>query len=67
MKTQFQKRLRLLNQELFVCIGIQMGKTVKSSVNIRSKTGYSVLVIGAAGFVRTHISAALKRLRFRVR
>ncbi|KAJ0673215.1 putative UDP-glucuronate 4-epimerase [Helianthus annuus] len=43
-----------------------MGKTVKSSVNIRSKTGYSVLVIGAAGFVRTHISAALKRLRFRV-
>ncbi|KAJ0673157.1 putative UDP-glucuronate 4-epimerase [Helianthus annuus] len=40
-----------------------MGKTVKSSVNIRSKTGYSVLVIGAAGFVRTHISAALKRLR----
>uniref|UniRef100_A0A251SYR6 Uncharacterized protein n=1 Tax=Helianthus annuus TaxID=4232 RepID=A0A251SYR6_HELAN len=67
MKTQFQKRLRLLNQELFVCIGIQMGKTVKSSVNIRSKTGYSVLVIGAAGFVRTHISAALKRLCFRVR
>ncbi|KAF5775864.1 putative UDP-glucuronate 4-epimerase [Helianthus annuus] len=43
-----------------------MGKMVKSSVNIRSKTGYSVLVIGAAGFVRTHISAALKRLRFRV-
>ncbi|MFS7925540.1 putative UDP-glucuronate 4-epimerase [Helianthus anomalus] len=42
-----------------------MAKTVKSSVNIRSKTGYSVLVIGAAGFVRTHISAALKRLRFR--
>ncbi|KAJ0483766.1 putative UDP-glucuronate 4-epimerase [Helianthus annuus] len=40
-----------------------MGKMVKSSVNIRSKTGYSVLVIGAAGFVRTHISAALKRLR----
>ncbi|KAJ0665777.1 putative UDP-glucuronate 4-epimerase [Helianthus annuus] len=38
-----------------------MGKTVKSSVNIQSKkniqskTGYSVLVIGAAGFVRTHI------------
>ncbi|KAJ0665779.1 putative UDP-glucuronate 4-epimerase [Helianthus annuus] len=39
-----------------------MGKTVKSSVNIRSKTGYSALVIRAAGFVRTHISAALKRL-----
>ncbi|KAJ0860665.1 putative UDP-glucuronate 4-epimerase [Helianthus annuus] len=57
--------IKRLNQELFVCIGIQMGKTVKSSVNIRSKTGYSVLVIGAAGFVRTHISAALKRLRFR--
>ncbi|KAJ0860736.1 putative UDP-glucuronate 4-epimerase [Helianthus annuus] len=43
-----------------------MGKPVKSSVNIRSKTGYSVLVIRAAGFGRTHISAALKRLRFRV-
>ncbi|KAJ0478909.1 putative UDP-glucuronate 4-epimerase [Helianthus annuus] len=43
-----------------------MGKKVKSSVNIRSKTGYSVLVIGAASFVITHISAALKRLRFRV-
>ncbi|MFS7925567.1 putative UDP-glucuronate 4-epimerase [Helianthus anomalus] len=40
-----------------------MGKTVKSSVNLRSKTGYSVLIIGAAGFIRTHISAALKRPR----
>ncbi|KAF5775961.1 putative UDP-glucuronate 4-epimerase [Helianthus annuus] len=38
-----------------------MGKMVNSSANIRSKTGYSVLVTGAAGFVRTHISAILKR------
>ncbi|KAF5775840.1 putative UDP-glucuronate 4-epimerase [Helianthus annuus] len=38
-----------------------MGKTVNSSANIRSKTGYSVLVTGAAGFVGTHISAILKR------
>ncbi|KAJ0717416.1 putative UDP-glucuronate 4-epimerase [Helianthus annuus] len=46
-----------------VCIGIRMGKTVNSSANIRSKTGYSVLVTvtGAAGFVGTHISAILKR------
>ncbi|MFS7925529.1 putative UDP-glucuronate 4-epimerase [Helianthus anomalus] len=34
-----------------VCIGIRMGKTVNSSAIIRSKTGYSVLVTGAAGFV----------------
>ncbi|KAJ0860754.1 putative UDP-glucuronate 4-epimerase [Helianthus annuus] len=38
-----------------------MGKMVNSSANIRSKTGYSVLVTGADGFVRTHISAILKR------
>ncbi|KAJ0860748.1 putative UDP-glucuronate 4-epimerase [Helianthus annuus] len=38
-----------------------MGKMVNSSANIGSKTGYSVLVTGAAGFVRTHISAILKR------
>ncbi|KAJ0860743.1 putative UDP-glucuronate 4-epimerase [Helianthus annuus] len=41
--------------------GIRMGKMVNSSANIRSKTGYSVLVTGAAGFVRTHINAILKR------
>uniref|UniRef100_A0A251UL61 Putative bifunctional polymyxin resistance protein, ArnA n=1 Tax=Helianthus annuus TaxID=4232 RepID=A0A251UL61_HELAN len=37
-----------------------MGVTVKSSVNIGLKTGYSVLVTGAAGFVGIHISAALR-------
>ncbi|MFS7925632.1 putative UDP-glucuronate 4-epimerase [Helianthus anomalus] len=36
-------------------------KTVNSSVNIRLKTGYSVLGIRAAGFVGIHVSAALKR------
>ncbi|KAK9058962.1 hypothetical protein SSX86_021580 [Deinandra increscens subsp. villosa] len=36
-------------------------KRVKSSAKIRSKTGFSVLVTGAAGFVGTHVSAALKR------
>ncbi|XP_071691157.1 UDP-glucuronate 4-epimerase 3-like [Rutidosis leptorrhynchoides] len=36
-------------------------KRVKSSSKIRSKTGFSVLVTGAAGFVGTHVSAALKR------
>ncbi|KAJ0478800.1 putative UDP-glucuronate 4-epimerase [Helianthus annuus] len=39
----------------------QWEKTVNSSVNIRSKTGYSVLGIRAAGFVGIHVSAALKR------
>ncbi|KAJ0478810.1 putative UDP-glucuronate 4-epimerase [Helianthus annuus] len=38
-----------------------MGKTVDSSVNIRLKTGYSVLGIRAAGFVGIHVSVALKR------
>ncbi|KAJ0673235.1 putative UDP-glucuronate 4-epimerase [Helianthus annuus] len=37
-----------------------MGVTVKSSVNIGLKTGYSVLVTIAAGFVGIHISAALR-------
>ncbi|KAJ0860704.1 putative UDP-glucuronate 4-epimerase [Helianthus annuus] len=41
--------------------GSGWGKTVNSSANIRSKTGYSVLVTGADGFFRTHISAILKR------
>ncbi|KAJ0860700.1 putative UDP-glucuronate 4-epimerase [Helianthus annuus] len=39
-----------------------MGVTVKSSVNIGLKTGYSVLVTVAAGFVGIHISAALRCL-----
>ncbi|KAF5775916.1 putative UDP-glucuronate 4-epimerase [Helianthus annuus] len=37
-----------------------MGVTLKSSVNIGLKTGYSVLVTVAAGFVGIHISAALR-------
>ncbi|KAK1430351.1 hypothetical protein QVD17_13023 [Tagetes erecta] len=36
-------------------------KRVKSSAKIRTKSGFSVLVTGAAGFVGTHVSAALKR------
>ncbi|CAA2957553.1 UDP-glucuronate 4-epimerase 3 [Olea europaea subsp. europaea] len=36
-------------------------KRVKASAKIRSKNGLSVLVTGAAGFVGTHVSAALKR------
>ncbi|KAK1424971.1 hypothetical protein QVD17_20313 [Tagetes erecta] len=36
-------------------------KRVKSSGKIRSTNGLSVLVTGAAGFVGTHVSAALKR------
>ncbi|KAJ0860768.1 putative UDP-glucuronate 4-epimerase [Helianthus annuus] len=39
---------------------IPMGVMVKSSVNIGLKTGYSVLVTVAAGFVGIHISAALR-------
>ncbi|KAF5775786.1 putative UDP-glucuronate 4-epimerase [Helianthus annuus] len=39
-----------------------MGVTVKSSVNIGLKTGYSVLVTVAAGFVGIQISAALRCL-----
>ncbi|KAJ0483719.1 putative UDP-glucuronate 4-epimerase [Helianthus annuus] len=38
-----------------------MGKTVDSSVNIRLKTGYSVLGIQAASFIGIHVSAALNR------
>ncbi|KAJ0478784.1 putative UDP-glucuronate 4-epimerase [Helianthus annuus] len=50
-----------LNWELCVCIGDPDGKkTVNSSVNIRSKTGYSVLGIRAASFVGIHVSTALK-------
>ncbi|PWA69646.1 UDP-D-glucuronate 4-epimerase 3 [Artemisia annua] len=36
-------------------------KRVKSSSKIRSKNGFCVLVTGAAGFVGTHVSAALKK------
>ncbi|KAI3498499.1 hypothetical protein L1887_34274 [Cichorium endivia] len=36
-------------------------KRVRSSARIRSQNGLSVLVTGAAGFVGTHVSAALKR------
>ncbi|KAJ8900256.1 hypothetical protein K2173_024896 [Erythroxylum novogranatense] len=36
-------------------------KRVRSSARIRSRNGMSVLVTGAAGFVGTHVSAALKR------
>ncbi|KAL6965020.1 UDP-glucuronate 4-epimerase 3 [Sarracenia purpurea var. burkii] len=36
-------------------------KKVRSSARVRSQKGISVLVTGAAGFVGTHVSAALKR------
>ncbi|XP_047315643.1 UDP-glucuronate 4-epimerase 2 [Impatiens glandulifera] len=36
-------------------------KRVRSSARIRSRNGMSVLVTGAAGFVGTHVSVALKR------
>ncbi|KAI3681595.1 hypothetical protein L6452_36395 [Arctium lappa] len=36
-------------------------KRVKSSARIRTRNGFSVLVTGAAGFVGTHVSVALKR------
>ncbi|KAH6789552.1 UDP-D-glucuronate 4-epimerase 3 [Perilla frutescens var. hirtella] len=36
-------------------------KRVRASAKIRSRNGISVLVTGAAGFVGTHVSAALKR------
>ncbi|KAI3741226.1 hypothetical protein L1987_58896 [Smallanthus sonchifolius] len=36
-------------------------KRVRSSARIRSRNGLSVLVTGAAGFVGTHVSVALKR------
>ncbi|KAL2492044.1 UDP-glucuronate 4-epimerase 3 [Abeliophyllum distichum] len=36
-------------------------KRVMTSAKIRSRNGISVLVTGAAGFVGTHVSAALKR------
>ncbi|CAI0393727.1 unnamed protein product [Linum tenue] len=36
-------------------------KKVRTSARIRSRNGFSVLVTGAAGFVGTHVSSALKR------
>ncbi|XP_073023554.1 UDP-glucuronate 4-epimerase 3-like [Primulina eburnea] len=36
-------------------------KRVRASAKIRSRNGISVLVTGAAGFVGTHVSSALKR------
>ncbi|XP_016552800.2 UDP-glucuronate 4-epimerase 3 [Capsicum annuum] len=36
-------------------------KRIKASAKIRSRNGICVLVTGAAGFVGTHVSAALKR------
>ncbi|XP_023527337.1 UDP-glucuronate 4-epimerase 3-like [Cucurbita pepo subsp. pepo] len=36
-------------------------KRVRSSARVRSRNGISVLVTGAAGFVGTHVSVALKR------
>ncbi|KAI8023943.1 UDP-glucuronate 4-epimerase 3 [Camellia lanceoleosa] len=36
-------------------------KRVRSSARVRSHNGFTVLVTGAAGFVGTHVSAALKR------
>lgn len=36
-------------------------KRVRSSARVRSRNGISVLVTGAAGFVGTHVSTAIKR------
>ncbi|XP_021748128.1 UDP-glucuronate 4-epimerase 3-like [Chenopodium quinoa] len=36
-------------------------KRVRNSAKVRASNGFSVLVTGAAGFVGTHVSAALKR------
>ncbi|CAL0306165.1 unnamed protein product [Lupinus luteus] len=36
-------------------------KRVRSSARVRSRNGMTVLVTGAAGFVGTHVSSALKR------
>ncbi|KAL9289800.1 hypothetical protein ACSQ67_024433 [Phaseolus vulgaris] len=36
-------------------------KRVRASARVRSRNGFAVLVTGAAGFVGTHVSAALKR------
>ncbi|KAK6162501.1 hypothetical protein DH2020_002342 [Rehmannia glutinosa] len=41
--------------------GPNFEKRVRASAKIRSRNGISILVTGAAGFVGTHVSAALKR------
>ncbi|KAL0428186.1 UNVERIFIED_CONTAM: UDP-glucuronate 4-epimerase 1 [Sesamum latifolium] len=41
--------------------GIQWEKQVRSSAQIHRQNGFSVLVTGAAGFVGTHVSLALKK------
>ncbi|KAJ4844941.1 UDP-glucuronate 4-epimerase 3 [Turnera subulata] len=41
--------------------GPEWEKRVRTSARIRSRNGFSVLVTGAAGFVGTHVSSALKR------
>ncbi|GAB2230874.1 hypothetical protein Droror1_Dr00015169 [Drosera rotundifolia] len=41
--------------------GPEWEKRVRSSAKVRAPNGISVLVTGAAGFVGTHVSAALKR------
>ncbi|EYU37123.1 hypothetical protein ABFS82_10G129600 [Erythranthe guttata] len=41
--------------------GIQWEKQVRSSAQIRRQGGFSVLVTGAAGFVGSHVSLALKK------
>ncbi|CAK7347899.1 unnamed protein product [Dovyalis caffra] len=41
--------------------GAAWEKRVRTSARIRSRNGLSVLVTGAAGFVGTHVSSALKR------
>ncbi|KAF1002337.1 UDP-glucuronate 4-epimerase 3-like [Apium graveolens] len=41
--------------------GPEWEKRVRNSARIKSPNGISVLVTGAAGFVGTHVSAALKR------
>lgn len=41
--------------------GIQWEKQVRASAQIRRSNGFSVLVTGAAGFVGSHVSLALKK------
>ncbi|KAL3623849.1 UDP-glucuronate 4-epimerase 1 [Castilleja foliolosa] len=41
--------------------GVHWEKQVRSSAQIRRHNGFSVLVTGAAGFVGTHVSLALKK------
>ncbi|KAG6735450.1 hypothetical protein POTOM_061939 [Populus tomentosa] len=43
--------------------GAAWEKRVRTSARIRSRNGFSVLVTGAAGFVGTHVSSALKTPR----